>query len=254
MTDACGKKWAWRYDVHGEVAQKVSPSGAIIKYRHDRGFLEAMEFPNGATVQQTLNRRDGAIKIWDSVGVIGILEFDLRGQLCAITDGAQRRVLMRRDAAGRVYQVTAENNWNLYYTHDALGNVTAIKRSDGSLDAYEYDEFGRLVRHTDALGGETRLNQGQEDRLLNLRLPNGRLHEFQYDPLNRVIGQHFTDGRRESYHYDSQGELAEIAIDSGVQTRLEYDPVGLITQKKVAAANGEWLFTYDPLLTFHRLR
>ena len=231
MTDACGGQWTWQYDAHGEVSQKIAPSGTITSYDHDRGFLDSIEFANGAVFRQSLNRRDGAIKMWDSEGMIAEMEFDLRGQLRRITGwcAAPGYAAPRRRWPGQ--SSYRRRGLGYRFSHDPLGNVTSIERSDGSRELYDYDEFGRLVRHTDPIGSEVWLTQGPEDGLLNLRLPCGRLHEFQYDPLDRVMGQTFTDGRQEHYSYDEHGELAMISVGPSVMTRLVYDPVGLISEK-----------------------
>lgn len=252
MTDACGNEWAWRYDNNGEVTEKVSPLGGVTKFRHDRGFLESMQFPNGAAVNQRLNRQDGTIEMWDSVGSIGALEFDITGQLSAIRDGIKRQVIMHRDSAGRVSHLSDGNGWSVHFRHDPLGNVTAVERSGGTKDEYDYDAFGRLVRHRDSLGNETRLTQGPEGQLTGLQFPNGKSHTIQYDPLDRVIGQQFADGRVERYQYSPDGELAEIVTATGDSTSLEYDPVGLIVHKQFQDRSDASL-SYDPmrrLLTF----
>lgn len=252
MMDACGNEWTWRYDKNGDVTEKVSPLGGITKFRHDRGFLESLQFPNGATVNQRLNRQDGTIEMWDAVGSIGVLEFDITGQLSAIRDGARRQVFMHRNSAGRVTRVSDGNGWSIHYRHDALGNITSVERSGGTKDEYDYDEFGRLVRHRDSLGYETHLTQGSEDQLLGLQFPNGRSHSIQYDPLDRVVGQQFADGRVERYQYSPEGELGMIASAAGEATSMEYDPVGLIVHKQFQDGSDESL-SYDPLrrlLTF----
>ncbi|MEW2522923.1 DUF6531 domain-containing protein [Actinacidiphila alni] len=125
------------------------------------------------------------------------------------------------DAAGRITAVRSDD-WTQTYAYDAAGNLALATAGDGSGDAdrvsaaagprdvtgtlvrragrthYDYDGQGRLVRRTvRLLSGGSRswdFHWSADDRLTQVRTPDGSTWNYVYDALGRRTAKERRDG------------------------------------------------------------
>jgi RHS repeat-associated protein len=111
------------------------------------------------------------------------------------------------------------------YTYDAEGNRTSVTDANGNTTWYAYDERGRLIYTTNALGSVTAIT---------------------YDAASNKISETDANGHTTWYAYDAQNRPAYITNALGCVTASAYDPVG--NQIAATDANGHTTtFTYDCL-------
>lgn len=108
--------------------------------------------------------------------------------------------------------------------YDAHGNLLEVLLPGERRVQFVYDDFGRIVKHIDPLGRETRM--AYHDR----------------SDLPAII--HHPDGGHVGYRYDGRGLLLQRTDTLGQAERFEYDESGLLLAHQ-DAKGGERAFTYD---------
>ena len=130
------------------------------------------------------------------------------------------------------------------YTHDSVGNSTAITDPLSNQTALNYDAAGNLTSVTDPLSHTTQFTYDAEDRVLSMT--NARLNttQFSYDgkgnlitlrDANNKVTTHTynifdkitsrTDARSQvtNYTYDDLGDRAQMTDANGNSIQHEYD-------------------------------
>nr|VFK56049.1 MAG: RHS repeat-associated core domain-containing protein [Candidatus Kentron sp. TUN] len=186
-------------------------------------------------------------------------QYDLLGNLTAITDAEGRTTTFVYDDLGRLIQtidplVETPSDKTVTLTHDQMGNVLTRTDREGQTIHYTYDAANRLVLTQYLADGmadawETR----QYDHYGNLvNLSNGEItYTYTYDNHNRLETK--TDTRQTGagsvsrtlqFHYDPAGNLIRKTDYQGEVTHFQYDS----TNRLVALTNKDYLqvsYHYD---------
>jgi YD repeat-containing protein len=152
------------------------------------------------------------------------------------------------------------------FTHDKSGRLVRLAESSSSVQTWEYDDAGRVVRWKrsqdpsdeppvtvtrDGFGAITVLADGVDTWSFTYD-PSGRVtklgyaggsFELTYDDAGHVVGE--KSGILEaSFGYDAQGRLASRKSDSGEET-LSYDARGRLEKIARPKPYRETVFAYD---------
>jgi RHS repeat-associated protein/uncharacterized repeat protein (TIGR01451 family) len=188
-----------------------------------------------------------------------------------------RSVLFDRDSLGRITRVTDPNGNAMTYTYDARGDLRAFKDREGHVTTFtydgthyltaitdprgiqpirsEYDEQGRILRHTDAFGRSVEYARtvGTRQEVITDRL--GRARVLEYDGNGNVVRETDADGQVTTRTFDSRGNKTGETNALG-QTWLwtydardnklsETDPLGNV-KRWTYNARGQVLTYTDP--------
>ncbi|MFY0564561.1 PKD domain-containing protein [Archangium lansingense] len=156
-----------------------------------------------------------------------------------------RSVLFDRDSLGRITRVTDPNGNTMTYTYDARGDLREFKDREGNVAKFaydgthyltaitdprgiqparnEYDEQGRIVRHTDAFGRSVEYARtvGTRQEILTDRL--GRARVLEYDGSGNVVRETDPEGRVTTRTFDSRGNKTSETNALGETRHWEYD-------------------------------
>jgi RHS repeat-associated protein len=123
---------------------------------------------------------------------------------------------------------------------NGLDNVTTTGDTDYSVTKYEYNQFNKLAKMTDALGNSETYNYDYNGNLVQHIDRNGNIIVMTYDGLNNILSKAVTtpDGSGNSsniYTYTITGKMASMSCGKNSTTYV-YDDLGrLITE---AESNG----------------
>ena len=208
---------------------------------------------------------------------------DLNGNKLTINNSgihhtSGRSLLFTRDGQGRITRVTDPAGNYTQYTYDAAGDLTAFTDREGAVSEYgyntthgmtsikdprgitpirnDYDESGRLTKHTDAYGNEIIYNHDIDNNKERVADRLGRETEYLYDVRGNVTQVTDALGNITLYTYDSyDNKLSETT--GSATTLYEYatpannlmtavvDPLGNRTEYTYDE-NGRVLTTKDP--------
>lgn len=141
------------------------------------------------------------------------------------------------DAAGRLQAVSRNGEPEASYSYDGNGNRMAVTTTVGTMSAttdaqdrpltqgttsFSYTRDGELRESVTGVD-TTRYAYGAERELLSVRLPNGTLIEYVYDPQGRQIGKTVNGTLVRGWLYGTGlGPVAELDASNNVAIRFVY--------------------------------
>ena len=153
LTDKEGRKTLRRYDSMWNVAEEVSPTGAVTRYTYDRNNrLKRVELCENETTSPTAIQEN---------------TYDPAGNLLCTKAGeyiqdtpADIRVMTSMtytyDALNRPVSATDAGGHTTRYAYDPLGNLTTVTDPNGNTMTFRYNGAGELTEKTDIHGCTTR--------------------------------------------------------------------------------------------------
>jgi RHS repeat-associated protein len=254
---------AYTYDADSRLTQVTPPAGGS----HDLGYdlvgrQTSLTRPNG--VNDTIS--------YDLAGNLTSLHSVLGSTLVNQADYAYNAAGRRSnlttlagttsfgyDAVGRLTSASFPAGSGLQdeeYTYDTLGNRTSTVGSpvgSGTYDdanrllgdgraTYEYDLEGNLLsRAVTASGATTTYTWSAEHQLVGIRLPDGSVTTYRYDPVGRRV-EVARGASTSRFAYDGQGIAAEYDGSNTLVASYVHDPKSP-TRTFVMTRDGE-LYSY----------
>jgi RHS repeat-associated protein len=114
----------------------------------------------------------------------------------------------------------------------------AIRDGNDNRTEYEYDELGRQIKVTDALGNETRTEYDGVGNVVATVDGNGNKTELKYDARNRQVEVVDAEGGVTSTEYDDVGNVTSVTDPVNNTTTYEYD-----AQNRLIAETNELGYT-----------
>ncbi|MCP4252153.1 MAG: PKD domain-containing protein [Candidatus Scalindua sp.] len=232
-TDTLGNQWFSEYDAVGNSIRSIDPLGRTTQNEYDAADrLIKTIYPDGSETSRT---------------------YDINGNVLSETDQANRTTWMSYndlDQLIEVRQLPVSGTSDFAITkfgYDQQGRKLTQTDALGRITGWAYDEFGRIISRTLPEGEVERftyLADGRRDSSIDF---NGLETRFEYDGLGRLIGKYWMDGVTDdqpdvTYKYDSAGRMDEatkgtITVDytyDNVENRLtslNYSGIGKIDYK-----------------------
>ena len=245
VTDAGGHLWRFAYDKFGNPTKSTDPLGDTTTTGYDRmgrpAINTALNNPaNGAAPPPTT------------------YSYDAEGRLRSTTDPLGNTQSFSYDAVGNLIASVAGGN-QTSYGYDAVGRLTVMTRPDGShatlsyskgildpgevcddsnnCEEHTYDDLGRPVTATDALGNTSSTVYSPGGVLLSSTDANGVTTTYTHDDSGQTTGVSYSDGVTHpvTYDYDADGQLHHMSDATG-SSSFTYDALGKLTQ----ASGPEW--------------
>ncbi|WP_375447099.1 type VI secretion system tube protein TssD [uncultured Fibrella sp.] len=234
--------------------------------------LQAIEDPNGRSVQFTYDERHRLQTLTDYAGrtvrveygdenriaalyssqtadsdpfVLVRYEYDVLGNLAVVYDAEGAKTLYEHNGHQLVRRCDPSGiNWHFAYENPEAGGRCLHTWGDGELMDYliQYnspeqttvlDSYRQPVMYLHQNGLVTR----QIDAL-------GREQAWLYDESDLLISQRNALGETARFMYDSQGRLIETVTPGGHSTRTQYDERGLVA-RVIDPRGGVWSWKYD---------
>ncbi|MEA2236958.1 MAG: hypothetical protein QOC81_1682 [Thermoanaerobaculia bacterium] len=204
-TDANGNATSWGYDEAGRLLFVRQANGAVTSYTYDK---------NGNKLTQK-----------DAIGHTWSFQYDELGRLVQERDPLARVTSYTYDVIGNVRTRTDGRNQTVTYDYQSR-RMSKATYSDGTVENYSYDAFGRLSGTSNAQAALA----------------------YDYDALNRVTSvRNITYGSNAtvSYAYDAAGNRSSMTTVAGT-VQYAYDAKNRMTQISDPVF-GVFRFTYDPM-------
>jgi YD repeat-containing protein len=275
LIDPMGRTTEWQTDVQGRLVAKVYGDGSRVSYSYEgaSGRLRQVADEKAQFKQFTYNR-DNTLRSVSYLNatvptpsVVYTYDADYLRR-ASMTDGIGTTLysyvpITETPAFGAGQPASVDGpyaNDTITYTYDALGRIAATS-IDGVGEAMTYDQLGRVVSETNALGSFSYIHDGSSARVLMQTFPNGlsltntyggilqdqRIHQMAYQ-----IGA--TPFFKFTYGYDiPKGWIATWSHQPGAASPDEYSFVYDDADRLLSAAVSNsgnsvnsYTYTYDP--------
>lgn len=173
------------------------------------------------------------------------IDFSPSGLWLGQRGGAGTAVRVERDAADVVVRLVHERGRSIDVDH-VDGRVAVLRASDGRRVEYGYDDRGRLVSATDAVGtriygwnddlittvtsaaGVVEVDNTYDDhrRVVEQVSPHGRTVRFAYLPGRVTVVSDHDGSRSNSYIADAKGRLVRVIDSDDRRQSMSYDRHG----------------------------
>lgn len=244
IKDTDGRSKKLHYNAAGNVTKAVSSDGSEISYTYS---------PSGKL-----------IKVTDELGQTTRYAYDSRGRMTALLKGAYTE-----EDAGEMlsdpmrFQIPDNTEHHLTsWTFTPAGQIKEVRNAVGAADCYEYDKYGRVVRHTDMDGNTLQysyLPGGLTERIFD---ETQTAASYRYDAAARLTGMtdicgesafsfnaggnlthaHGCFGSSVDYTFDVAGRTEAMTAD-GVQYRYCYDVPGRLCE--ISMDGSSVRYSYD---------
>ncbi|MFB6232426.1 MAG: DUF6531 domain-containing protein [Salinibacter sp.] len=260
-----GGQTLYRHTPTGQVIERIDLAGRSQNYYYNEleqlvGFSDEEE-----TVQKLrdLDVEEGLFTCVDAEERAAYLEMDPSLRLDAVLDAEDRRAAVTRNGGDRPTALRTENDAVWTFEREDRGTVVElrspsgqgvrfrrgtdertllIKDEEGHLLEDRFDECGRLVERTDALGRRFQWRYDPDGLLKSVRVASQSV-EFGYDAEGNVTRIQEATGAESTFMYDAFGRLHEWD-DGRRQFQLEYDGTGAV--RAIRDADGRTVrYEYD---------
>ena len=245
VIDGEGNKTAYEYSKAGALLRVVDPLGNETGYQYDPCYRlkEILQPESGHFDAFALNKFNKEQQVRTTS-----YQWDLDGNMVAMTDSACGRLEFVYDGCGRVISKKDQDGNHTTCTYRLDGTEETLTFADGRTVKYEFDALKRLARIEDWLG-ITRIDRDAVGRIIEVTEHDGAHTTYEWDERGRCIRLAYPDGGMAQYGYDTSGRLAhsslgdtQIAYDyfdngqlrsrtfnGGTHTDFEYDAAGRVS-------------------------
>lgn len=290
MTDPDGGQTSYRYDANNRLTRITNPFGETSSLSYDdAGRLTRMDHANAtytAYYYDDADRLDSLVTRDGSGGLIDLFSYtyDSAGNRLSMTDLSGTHHY-RYDGVSRLDSVVYSDGTAEIFRYDGSGNrllriyagdstVYSYDRADRLVSAggitYTFDGNGNMATKSDTSGTTTYTWDGL-DRLIQVDLPNGDAHGYQYDALGNRVAHIAPDGTETRFFWDEDNVLMELNSSNQTQTRYtsamamdswismrrgsnsyfyHKDGLGSITSLSNASGNIENQYSYEAFGTY----
>ncbi len=226
---------ARRFDVYGISEARVLRRFVTRYLRPERGTFIVIDPTDQTHRIRTLT--PGVTLRELASGTVELSQYDTEGRCrtkVAYTDTDPSQYWSRTygySGEGDLSSVEDSQRGTTHFVHDAAHRLREVHRPDGSVEQYEHDLAGNLLR--------------TPNRTIRVRgnfLDHVDSDRFEYNDRDHVSIRHTFQGPVR-YHYDSKDQLVRIDFPDGRTWEAEYDALGRRTQKRF---DGEmWVYYWD---------
>ena len=221
------------YDEANHVVKAYDQEGhAVTKTVDLSGKPRTVTDPNGNAVKYEYygSERDGRLKqITNAADRVTTFDYDANGNAVTVTDNLGRVTLTFYDVLNRptriVGPVTTDATLGQYrpvtrYAYNALGHLTSVAAGRTDLAgtnegadvltpqaSYAYDDFGRKIRETDALGKFWTFEYDPNNNLTKVTDAKGQVTQFSYGFGGQLLTRTDATGKKTAYSYNALGQV-----------------------------------------------
>ena len=234
-TDPNGNTFTLTYDGRGDLATVTDALGHVTNFRHDaNGRVTRTVDPNGLVTKYTYDARDRLVS--KTVGAQQYsYQYDLSGNLIAISQPSGFNVTLGYDAAHRLTTVVDSFGNRIQYTLDAMSNRIAEAHFDaGNAQVYahswRYDALNRLINDVGAINQTNILAYDDESKIRAQADPLQHVTSYLYDRVNRLSSVTAQDGGVTAFSYNALNQLTAITDPRQLPTQYTVDALGNLVQ------------------------
>lgn len=235
MTD-CGNTTKYSYTPSGMLRSVTDALGNVTEYTYDQmDQLIRMEKNGSEKEKSALTDSMNATDI-DHKGHVTIQEYNLAGDLTAVTDALGQKESYAYDQIGRMISKTDRDGYQTKFAYNKNGLLSGAEFADGRKMVAGYDLLNQLNYLNDWLG-ETRIENDALGRVLSVTDYQNRKVSYTYGVCGERKSITYPDGHAVEYAYDENLRLRKLTDGANV-TDYRFDEAGRITQKLFPNGTG----------------
>ncbi len=247
LTDKEGRQTTRRYDSMWNVAEEVSPTGAVTRYAYDRDNrlkrVELCENENASPAAVQENTYDPAGNLLCTKAGEHVQK---EGQENTADMNVMTSMTYTYDALDRPVSATDAGGNTTRYAYDLFGNLTAVTDPAGNTMTFRYNDAGELTEKTDRHGCTTRYTYNSLGQVETITDPGGNTTTHGYAPGGRHMKTTYPGGTSLTYTYDANGRVRTKQHSNGYALTYTYDSLGRITEV-TSSKNQKKTYAYDPM-------
>ena len=250
LTERDGAATLREYDDRGRLVREVTPQGADLRWGWDgsdrlttligeHGAVTLFDYEGQERNPSRVTDPCGGVtglewsggllrRVTGPTGVGIALEYDGRGNLTAMRDGAGRTAQWEHDALGRPTAAITPSGHRTEFRYDSAGNMIAVRLADGAVWRYSYSPAGRLLETTAPDGATARMAYGAHGCETESIDALGRRIVSHYDDLGNLCGADLPGGARWRFTHDALSRLVGITAPDGGVWRNAYNANGML--------------------------
>ncbi|WP_086934228.1 RHS repeat-associated core domain-containing protein [Agarilytica rhodophyticola] len=267
-TDSRGFQCEYYYNGEGQIVEKIDNEGNIHKFHYQDGRKSSDEDPEGNVTQYFYDQhhyagsrdalgnrftidyfKDKPTAIIDKDKTVQRFEYNTHGQLVALIDPYQQRIMYGHNKHGLITSITdpmkrvSRFRWNAQgelvqhvdtlghikqFSYDAWGQVVNVSYMDKEKTPintveYRYGVTGLVEKIIADKGDTTHYSYDDKDQLIRYSDPQGRTTEYYYDDLGQVIERIDAEGYKLKYEYDTECNLIALINQNEERYQFFYD-------------------------------
>ncbi len=209
--DAGGATTVSRYDEERRVISETNPERWTRTLTYDLfGNLESETDFSGKSTTYQYDVLDRLVAITDPFGrTTTVAVEDGEGEITRRVDRRGVPTVERRDAMGRLLDLTVGGQLVKAESCDCNGNVTESRDGAGAASVMRYDELNRLVETQRAGVVTASYTRDEAGNVTALSDGRGGIIRQTFDPLNRLESRSDGAGNITRFEYDLKGRLAK---------------------------------------------
>ena len=270
MTDADGNSLFFEYDPNNKVIAAVDQEGRrVVKAVDLDGRPRAITDPNGNTVSYEYYgpEKDRRLKSQkDGIGRITQYDYDANGNAISVTDNLGRMSLTTYDELNRPTRIVGPGYTDSVLgpvrpvtrnTYDSLGRLTQV--ASGRTDSggvtpandvvtvqmtYQYDDFGRKIKETDALGRNWLIQYDVNNNPITITDAKGQVTQMTYGYGHQLFTRN-ANGSITTYTRNSLSQVTRLDTPD-VTYEYGYDVTHRLQTFTDRRGNKILEYTYSP--------
>ncbi len=226
-------RWTWVEDENGHLLAVRDPTGSLARWEYDALGNVVLAEVDGRQTRASRDA-DGRLLAWTDAQGANYRLTRLDGLVSEVVDPSGAKVVLERDATGRVVGLfsRAGGRWELAYGLD--GELSRVRDPVGRELVIDRNGDGRVIA-TQFDGAITRYRRRADTRISQVIAADGSITDFVRDSAGRVREVR-GPGRVVTVERDAAGDVVGVLSD-GLEVRVSRDVAGRV----VRAGPIEWV-------------
>ncbi len=240
VQDELGNITRLEYSGLGEVSKRINPDGTSLHYERDTDErLIGVVNERGQKVSLLRDPRGRLIEKIDYWGNPTIYRY--AGDACETEDALGRKTAFEMDTLGRIIEKTLHDGTVERYQYDASGNLVRhenpdlvctrkydaqnrlIEEKQGEfLVCYEYDALGNRTRRTSSHGNDIQYKYNALNQVESIAINNDPPFQISRDADGYAVKERFAQQLTRGYRYNDDGHLVQQSTSTAISTIFDF--------------------------------
>jgi RHS repeat-associated protein len=247
IIDAEGRQWCREYSAAGLLLSETRPDSSVTRYQYNHeNQLERVYLPAGG-VQRFLWSDESQLLAVKHNDALTRYSYDNLGRVNGIVDASGLVTEYHYNPAGKLLKQvqypaqsesqaqeqsqSAAQRQEQHFSYDESGRLLSATNAIGDNVEHQYGGLSQPIRLLQADGSAFDYQYDNERNLTAIMRSDGASYHLDYDAQERPVRLQGFDGRQQHFQYDINGNVASVQDGSKRQLKLKRDKRGRITEQ-----------------------